>query len=391
MEYVERDLKSRLILYLSTFPVVMIFGPRQSGKSTFVRHELPGFSHFDLERPTDLVQITADLELFLQEHPQWVCIDEAQRSPALFPALRYAVDKARGAGRFVLLGSAGPQLLRTASENLTGRIGLLTLMPFSAQELHMTRSWQERWRWGGFPPVHDLELEEQKLSWIGSYVMTVLERDLPSLGVRIPSSRLLRFWRMLTHLNGSLLNQSALASSMELSTTAVAHYLDVLEGSLMVLRLPPYFANVGKRLVKRPKIYIRDTGILHWLAGLRRQEDLDSWVGKGSSFESLVLGELVARAQIDLQEPRFYFYRTQAGAEVDLLIEDGRQITAVEIKHAASVGNYDMAGLRNCVKDLKLSRGFIITRGDSVREMGNGITCLPWEGIVEGSALPWRM
>jgi predicted AAA+ superfamily ATPase len=390
MEYVQRDINSKFGLFLKTFPVVMIIGPRQSGKSTFVRYELTDFTHMDLERPADLLQVTADIELFLREHPHNLCIDEAQRSPELFPVLRFAVDRAEGTGRFVLLGSAGPQLLRTASETLTGRIGILTLTPFSAHELHGVRPWQDRWRWGGLPPVHDLDEDEQKLAWIGSYVMTVLERDLPALGVRVPSPRLMRFWTMLTHLQGALLNVTALAGSMEMSTTAVSHYLDILEGSLMIFRLPPFFANVGKRLVKRPKIYIRDSGILHWLAGLRRREDLDTWIGKGASFEGLVVGELIAKAQVELNAPRFSFYRTQAGAEVDLLVEDGKVIIPIEIKHGASVGAFDTLGLRHCLKDLGLAKGFIITRGDAVRKMGNGITCLPWEGIVAGSVSPWE-
>jgi hypothetical protein len=223
-----------------------------------------------------------------------------------------------------------------------------------------------------------------------SYVMTVLERDLPALGVRIPATRLLRFWTMLTHLNGALLNVSALAQSMEISTNTVSHYLDILEGSLMIKRLPPYFANVGKRLVKRPKLYIQDSGILHWLAGLRRGEDLDTWIGRGASFEGLVAGELMVRARLELSAPRFSFYRTQAGAEVDLLIEDGEIVYPIEIKHGVSVSQYDTVGLRHCMADRGIAKGYIVTRGDEVRRLGNGITCLPWREIVRGTISPWN-
>jgi predicted AAA+ superfamily ATPase len=390
MEYVERDLKAKFALFLKTFPVVMIIGPRQCGKSTFVRHELPDFVHIDLERPSDYSQVSFDMELFLQENPRNICIDEAQRSPALFPALRYAVDRETGPGRFVLLGSAGPQLLRTASETLTGRIGILALTPFTAHELNGVRPWEDKWRWGGLPPIHGLETEAQRLAWMESYVMTVIERDLPALGVRVPSARIRKFWTMLTHLHGALLNVSALADSMEISTNTVAHYLDILEGSLMIQRLPPYFANVGKRLVKRPKLYIRDSGILHWLAGLRRREDLDTWIGRGASFEGLVAGELISRAQLELSAPRFFFYRTQAGAEVDLLIEDGKTIYPIEIKHGVSVGRYDTAGLRHCMADLGIAKGYILTRGDEVRRLGNGIAVLPWGEIVKGAVRPWE-
>lgn len=389
MEYVQRDLKSKFDLFMRTFPIVMVVGPRQSGKSTFVRHELPGFNHFDLESPADALQLESDIELFLQEHPRGLCIDEAQRSPRLFPALRHAVDKGEGPGRIVLLGSAGPQLLKTASESLAGRVGILALMPFSVHELRETRPWQERWRWGGLPPVHGLGTDEMKLAWIGSYVSTVLERDLPAVGVRIPSPRLLRFWTMVTHLNGRLLNVTELSHSMELSTTAVGHYLDVLEGALMIVRLQPFFADLGKRLVKRPKLYVQDSGILHWLAGLRRTEELDTWVGRGASFESLVVGELITRARNELAEPRFSFFRTHAGAEVDLLIEDGQRVIPVEIKHGAGVGPHDTAGLRSCMSDLGLSTGFIVTRGDSRNSIGHGIESVPWDSIANGSVSLW--
>jgi predicted AAA+ superfamily ATPase len=391
MDYVERDLKAKLSLAIKTFPIVMIIGPRQSGKSTFAGHELPDFLHLDLERPSDNRQVTTDLELFFKEHPGRVCIDEAQRCPELFPVLRSVSDSGPGCGRFVILGSAGPSLFRTAAETLTGRIGILTLTPFTARELSGIRPWQERWMWGGLPPIHALASAEQKLAWIESYVLSVLERDLPLLGVRVPSVRLMRFWTMLTHLQGGMLNVSALAESMEMSTNSVSRYLDILEGALMIQRLPPFFANLGKRLVKRPKLYIRDTGILHWLAGIHRPEALETWTGRGASFESLVVGELTARAELECNAPRFSFYRTQAGAEVDLLVETGGGIIAVEVKHGVEVGGHDTAGLRQCMKDLDLEKGFIVTRGNSVRRLGAGIISLPWEGIVTGEIAPWRM
>jgi predicted AAA+ superfamily ATPase len=389
MRYVERDLRGRFHLYLRTFPVVMVIGPRQCGKSTFARHELPAFAHFDLERQSDALQVTTDIELFLREHPREICVDEAQRVPELFPALRHAVDSGKGTGRFVLLGFAGPELLRTASESLAGRVGIVRMPPFTAHELAGRVPWLDRWWWGGLPPLHELESDEQRLAWIGSYVTTVFERDLPGLGVRVPSQRLLRFWTMLMHLNGRLLNVSDLAHSMEVSIPAAGRYLDILEGAFMIRRLPPFFANIGKRLVKRPKLYVRDTGLLHWLAGLRRRGDLDAWSGKGASFESLVASEVMARAEEELSEPRFAFYRTHAGAEVDLLVEDGRRIIPVEIKHGASVGQYDTAGLRSCMKDLGVPAGWIVTRGDTVRAIGNGITAVPWEGVVDRSISFW--
>jgi len=389
MDYVPRRILSKFKLFLDTFPAVMIVGPRQCGKSTFVRREIPTYRHLDLERPADFSLITADPELFFDEHPRQVCIDEAQRYPQLFPVLRHVIDRQRTNGSFVLLGSAGGSLLNTVSESLTGRVGILELTGFTSQELRGIVPWQERWWLGGLPPLFGLTSAQQRAAWIESYTSTLLERDLPLLGVRVPSPRLRRLWTMLTHLQGELLNVSALAQSLELSTTAVYHYLDILEGAFMITRLPPYFANVGKRLVKSPKVFIRDTGILHRLAGLRAPGDLESWINRGRSFEGLVVEELMAAARLELDAPQFFFWRTQAGAEVDLLIQQGGRITPVEIKLGTVVSHYDTAGLRQCMKDLSLPTGFIITRSQEVRAIGGGITIIPWEAVARGEIYPW--
>jgi predicted AAA+ superfamily ATPase len=389
MEYVPRAIGPQFHAYLRTFPAVMVWGPRQCGKSTFVLNELPGFRHYDLERPADFDLIATDPELFFLEHPEGVCIDEAQRYPELFPVLRYVIDRQRGKGRYVLLGSAGPLLLRRISETLTGRIGILELTPFTAAELAARRPWGQRWMWGGLPPMHDLESDAQRVAWLESYLQTLLERDLPQLGVHVPSYRLRRFWTMASHVHGQLLTASTLARSLELSTGAVTNYLDILEGVLLVRRLQPYSANVGKRLVKRPKLYIRDSGILHRLAGLRTSEELELWPGRGSSFEGLVVEELITQASVKLTVPRFYYYRTQAGAEVDLLVQDGREIIPIEIKLGIDVGPYDTAGLRSCMQDLGLKRGYVLVRGAEERSLGRGMRTLPWDAVASGQSGPW--
>ena len=386
MQYIPRAIGSRLRAYLQTFPVVMVWGPRQCGKSTFVLNELSGYTHYDLERPADFNLITSDPELFFTEHPHRVCIDEAQRYPELFPVLRHIVDRQRRNGRFVLLGSSGPLLLRTVSETLAGRIGILELTPFIGSELAGRFPWQQRWMWGGLPPLYELQTDEQRVTWLESYLQTVLQRDLPLLGVRVPPARLSRFWTMLSWVHGQLLNSSSLARSMELSTSAITNYLDILEGALLVRRLPPYFANVGKRLVRRPKLYVRDTGMLHRLAGLNDPSALELWPGRGGSFESLVVEELITQAANRLTAPRFYFYRTQAGAEVDLLIQDGPSLLPIEIKLGIDVGPRDTVGLRNCMSDLGLRRGFIVTRAAEARSLGHGITTLPWQQVAAGTA-----
>jgi hypothetical protein len=225
-----------------------------------------------------------------------------------------------------LLGSASPALLATASETLAGRIGFLELTPFLASELAGTRFARDRWFWGGYPPVFQLRDARARAEWLGSYVSTFLERELPLLGLRLPAPRLRTLWTMLTHVHGHVLNVSDLARSLAVSSHTVSEHLDVLEATFMIRRLRPHFANVQKRLTKSAKIYVRDSGLLHMLAGLRRPTDLQSWSRRGHSFEGLVVEELAGLAMERLVRPQIFFWRTQAGAEVDLLVVDGKRV-----------------------------------------------------------------
>lgn len=384
MRFIPRIQAESLLGLLRSFPATLLVGPRQCGKSTLVRHALPGWTHVDLERPLDEGALAADIEGFLEANPRSLVIDEAQRLPTLFPALRHRIDRGRGRGRFVLLGSASPGLMRSVSESLAGRVGIVELTPFLATELAGRRAAADRWFWGGFPPVHSLREASARGEWLGAYVSTLLERDLPALGIGLPARRLRTLWTMLTHVHGSLLNVSDLARSLGVSPHTVAGDLDVLEGAFMIRRLPPFFANVQKRLTKSPKVYVRDTGLLHHLAGLRRPRELATWPRRGSSFEGLVIEELAALARRRLTRPEFFFWRTQAGAEADLLIVEGRRILPIEIKLGASVDRYALAGLRQCMKDLGLRRGWVVTSGREGRSLAPGIELVPWEGIVSG-------
>jgi predicted AAA+ superfamily ATPase len=390
MKYLDRGQTATLERLLREFPAVLVHGPRQCGKSTLVRHALPGWEHFDLERPADLESMRADLEGFFEAHPRRVTLDEAQRLPDLFPVLRHVLDRSRGRGRYVLLGSASPALMQAAAESLAGRIGFMELTPFRASELAGTPLLRDRWFWGGYPPVHRARSVRARVEWLDAYVSTFLERDLPALGLRLAPQRLRILWTMLTHVHGSLLNVADLARSLAVSSHTVSHHLDVLESTFMVRRLAPYFANVQKRLTKSSKIYLRDTGLLHFLAGLRRPQELETWPRRGHSFEGLVIEELAAMATERLVRPAFFYWRTAAGAEVDLLIVEGKRILPIEIKLGAAVGARDVAGLRQCMQDLHLDRGWVVCSARERRRIGTDIEVVPWDEVAAGEFEPWR-
>ncbi len=384
MRYVPRLLENRLSALLRTFPAVLVYGPRQCGKSTLVRHLLPEWRYVDLERQVDIRLLTSDLEGFLDANPRRLILDEAQRLPEIFPQLRHHIDRSRAKGRFVLLGSASPGLMRTASETLSGRLGLLELTPFLVSELRATAHARDRWFWGGYPPIYERRTGRQRVDWLDNYVATFLERDLPLLGFSLPAPRLRTLCSMITHVHGNLLNVADLARSLAVSSHTVSSYLDVLESTFFIRRLPPYFANIQKRLTKSPKLYVRDTGLLHFLADLRRPADLATWPRRGSSFEGLVIEELSALAARRLVRPGLFFWRTQTGSEVDLLVVSGRRIFPIEVKIGSAVDHYSVAGLRGCMKDLSLKRGWVITTGRERARIGTNVEVVPWEHIVRG-------
>lgn len=387
-----RSAQARLAFLRRAFPVVTVVGPRQCGKTTLVRGELPKWRWLDLEKPRDWNILTADPEGFFADNPKQVIIDEAQRYPPLFPLMRHVVDEDRRPGRFVLTGSAQPAMIRQAGESLAGRVGILELTPFTSQELASGAnkkhpSWlAQRWFWGGFPPLYQLKTAAAKREWLESYITTFLTQDLPGLGVTVAAPRLRRFWTMAAHLHGQILSLSELARAMDLSYHTIAHYLDILEGAFVIRRLKPYHANVGKRLVKSPKLYIRDTGILHSLLGLRSPADLEGWPGIGASFEGLVVEELAVRMST-VGGGNIFYWRTQAGAEADLILEVGRKRLAVEIKTGQGLDPRRLAGLKSCMADLGLKHGVLLYGGSERIKLGHGIEAIPWRDVERGGKL----
>lgn len=334
----ERRITPGLLHALANFPAVALVGPRQVGKTTLARsiaanHE--GAVYLDLERPSDLAKLD-EAEIFLEAvADRLVIIDEVQRRPELFPLLRALIDAKRRNGRFLLLGSAAPDLITHGSETLAGRIAFLELSPLILDEVKPSfDAVPQLWLRGGLPPSLLASSDSDSFEWREQFIRTHLERDIPTLGIRIPAANLRRFWQMIAHSHGQLWNASQLASGFGVSPPTIQRYLDVLEDTFMVRQLRPYHINLGKRLVKSPKIYLRDSGLLHCLLGIETVQALQGHPIVGPSWEGWVIEQLLALLPSGW---RPYFYRTAAGAEVDLLIDrPGRKPLAIEIKFSSA-------------------------------------------------------
>lgn len=322
---------------VETHPAVALLGPRQVGKTTLALdlHEQRRSSsiYLDLESDADLAKL-AEPELFLGAHEdQLVIIDEVQRVPGLFRSLRGLIDRGRRrgrrAGRFLLLGSASLELLRQSGESLAGRVAYVEMTPIDALEVDDDVA---LWVRGGFPESFTAMSDAASYRWRRDFIRTYLERDVPQLGPRIPAETLRRFWTMLAHQQGGLLNASAIARGLGVDSKTVASYLDLLVDLLLVRRLPPWHANIGKRLVKSPKVYVRDSGLTHALLGISEHDALLGHPVVGPSWESFVIESLCAVAPEGTQS---FFYRTAAGAEIDLLLVlPGDELWAIEIKRS---------------------------------------------------------
>ena len=353
--FIPRIAESALVDRLDQYPVTAIIGPRQCGKSTLAKHilsRLPDHLYLDLELPSDLRKLS-EPELFLSANlGSPVCIDEIQRQPELFPILRALSDRRGLPGQYLILGSASPDLLRQGSESLAGRISYLQLTPFHLAEVGY-EAMRTHWLRGGFPGSWLPASNERSLRWRNDFITTYLEKDVPSLGFSVNAQTIRRLWTMLAHSCGQIANKAKLGESLGVSSPTVAAYLAILEKTFMVRVIHPYQANVKKRLVKSPKVYIRDTGILHSLLDIDSMNTLMGHPVVGQSWESYAVEQIAA----GLPGWQPYFYRTSDGSEIDLLLVRGDRMAAVECKasSAPKVG----AGFFHCVDDLKIEEVFI--------------------------------
>jgi len=366
MHMIRRHLTDTLLQRLHWMPVVALLGSRQVGKTTLARElTLEKETHYlDLERPSDLAKL-ADPELYLSSHSgKLIILDEIQRQPELFPILRSLVDDRRRAGentaQFLILGSASPELLRQSSETLAGRISYLELTPFQLVELPEHESKMNlHWFRGGYPGSYLASNDQASSQWSEDFVTTYTERHLPQLGVGASPQQLRRLCSILAHQQGATLNLAKIGASLGIDGKTVRNYVDLLEGLYLLRRLPAWSRNTGKRLVKAPKVYWRDTGLLHMLSGLSTLENVLGHPLCGHSWEGYCIEQILSLLPKDV---RFSHYRTHAKAEVDLVLESASgEITAVEIKRTLSPKL--TPGFLESMETLGAKRGYFITPG----------------------------
>jgi len=367
---IPRVAKARLLDLLQRFPAVALLGPRQAGKTTLalsLEEQLkPQALYLDLELPSDRAKL-ADPELYLSQHrDRLVILDEIHRLPDIFQTLRSLIDRRRRTGRkvsqFLLLGSASMDLMHQSAETLAGRIAYLELTPFTAAEVGGTSpsAPDALWLRGGFPESFLADDDEGSFEWRTAFIQTYLERDVPALGPRVPAETLRRFWQMLAHNQGQMFNGAQLAAGLGVSGHTIARYLDILVDLLLVRRLQPWASNARKRLVRSPKVYVRDSGLVHALLGIRTQEELFGHPIVGPSWEGMLIENILSSLPATV---RSWFYRTSAGAEIDLVLEFGhKNIWAIEIKRSISNPVPSKGFYIGCA-DLKAARQIVLYPG----------------------------
>lgn len=366
------------------FPAVLILGARQCGKTTLARDTIRGH-YFDLEKPADYQIFAGEIQLALSRFGGPLVIDEAQRIPELFSVLRALIDEKRAqTGRFFLLGSVNPSLVRHVSESLAGRVGTIELTPFlfpevSGQGMDLGTMWLR----GGFPDACLEEDTGRRVRWYENYVLTAVERDMAVYGLVASPFEMRRFMTMLAHVHGGLLNASELGRAMGVSYHTVQRYLDILEGHFLVRRLQPWFANIGKRLVKAPKAFIRDSGLCHYLLGIRGERELFESPRRGATWEGFMVEQVIALERLAHVGSQFWFFRTQAGVEIDLIVDRGDWRRGYEFKCASSVKREDAAGLLAGLVNGVIHAGSVVYFGDRRFPLADGIEAMPAAELLD--------
>jgi len=376
-----RTLLERIRAAVARAPITVLTGPRQSGKTTLARQLVPEESanYFDLEDPTGLARLE-EPRTALDPLEGLVVIDEIQRRPDLFPILRVLADRRAAAARFLILGSASGDLLRQSSESLAGRMERIEIAGFTLAELGPEAA-RKLWHRGGFPRAYLAGSEAGSLAWRSQFIQTLLERDFPQWGVRVPAVALLRFWTMLAHYHGQIWNAAEPAQALGVNPSTTRRHLDLLTDALMVRQLRPWHANLGKRQVKSPKIYVRDSGLLHQLLGLGSEKALLSHPKVGASWEGFVIEQVLTVEPYD----EAWFWATHQGAEIDLLLRRGDRLLGVECKRADAPKL--TPSMRIALDDLKLERVAVIYPGAKRYSLDERVEAVPLTTLAEPGRL----
>jgi len=381
----QRLASHRLADLARRFPAVVVLGPRQAGKTTLVRVTFPDLPYLDCEDPRTAEFLREDPGFALQQRERaGLIIDEAQAVPAVFSALRGLIDADRGRnGRFVILGSAQPTLVRGVAESLAGRAAVVELDPLAACEARTGSDpvgWKDLWLKGGFPDAVRGDFRK----WWEAYLRLFLERDLPQFGVAAEPLLMRRLMTMVAHAQGGLFNASQFGAALGVSYHTVQRYVDVLEQTFLVRRLRPFFRNVGKRLVKAPRLYLRDTGLVHHLLNISTLEQLAEHPIRGASWETFVIEDVLRREAVAYPDSQAYFWRTAAGAEVDLVIERSDRRVAVEVKTARGGSARGVRSLREALHDLEAYRAWIVDQAPGIDRLADDIARGGFEELLEG-------
>lgn len=364
---------------LDQFPVVALLGARQVGKTTLARMvtaQVGAATHFDLEDPRDETRLAAPM-LVLEPLRGLVVLDEIQRHPELFPVLRVLADRPDTLARFLILGSASPELIRESAESLAGRVAHHELPGLGLAEVGAAQ-WQQCWLRGGYPRSFLAPDEQASLRWRQELIRTLLERDLPALGLRLPAETLRRFWQMLAHYHGQTWNGAELARAFGVSEKTVRHYLDLLVSTFMVRVLPPWHANLAKRQVRSPKVYIADPGLLHALLGLGSLSELMGHPKVGASWEGFAISAITAA--LDARREECSFWGLHTGAELDLLVVRGQRRLGFEIKLTDSPRI--TPSVRSALEGLELERLYLVHAGEHRFPLAEGVEALPLRALA---------